>query len=158
MLLIYLILLLQRFVGSLRLTESKQAHRHFQPSLMLPFKQSSSSPSFPPVSFIDVSPSWEEIDTLLRSKETPQERAEFDSQLRGRGFANHAVSTNIRLFDAPDGYDPEITLYRDTAAWCPYCEKIWLQLEEKRIPYRVEKAPLRCYGEKPKSFLKVSPR
>jgi glutathione S-transferase len=34
---------------------------------------------------------------------------------------------------------------------------VWLQLEEKRIPYKVEKAPLRCYGEKPKSFLRIQP-
>ena len=33
----------------------------------------------------------------------------------GRGGANHKAS--IRLFDAPDGYEPEVTLYRDTAGW-----------------------------------------
>ena len=33
----------------------------------------------------------------------------------GRGPANHKAS--IRLFDAPEGYEPEVTLYRDTAGW-----------------------------------------
>jgi hypothetical protein len=37
-------------------------------------------------------------------------------------------------------------LRRDHAAWCPYCERVWLQLEEKRIPYSIEKINMRCYG------------
>lgn len=49
-------------------------------------------------------------------------------------------------------------MFLSVLAWCPYCEKVWLQLEEKQIPYRVEKVPLRCYGEKPRSFFQVSPR
>lgn len=32
---------------------------------------------------------------------------------------------------------------RDHAAWCPYCQKVWLQLEEKRIPYTLEKINMR---------------
>lgn len=35
---------------------------------------------------------------------------------------------------------------------CPYCQKVWLLLEEKRIPYRIEKINMRCYGDKPPSF------
>jgi glutathione S-transferase len=31
-------------------------------------------------------------------------------------------------------------------------------LEEKRIPYRVEKINMRCYGDKPESFLAKVPR
>jgi hypothetical protein len=34
------------------------------------------------------------------------------------------------------------------------CHKIVLQLEEKRIPYVVEKINMRCYGDKPPAFLK----
>jgi hypothetical protein len=25
--------------------------------------------------------------------------------------------------------EPRVLLYRDSAAWCPYCQKIWMQLE-----------------------------
>merc|ERR1712176_622115 len=41
-----------------------------------------------------------------------------------------------------------VTLYRDNHAWCPYCQKIWLWLEEKKVPYRIEKVTMFCYGEK----------
>lgn len=40
-----------------------------------------------------------------------------------------------------------------TAARCPYCHKVWMQLEEKRIPYEIEKINMRCYGDKPASFM-----
>jgi glutathione S-transferase len=41
-----------------------------------------------------------------------------------------------------------VTLYRDNHAWCPYCQKVWLWLEEKQISYRIEKVTMFCYGEK----------
>ncbi len=41
---------------------------------------------------------------------------------------------------------------RDSAAWCPYCQKVWLQLEEKEIPYVIEKINMRCYGDKPAAY------
>jgi hypothetical protein len=42
----------------------------------------------------------------------------------GRGSAH--VSNTLRLFDAPsdDTTLPPITLFRDQAGWCPYCEKV----------------------------------
>lgn len=40
---------------------------------------------------------------------------------------------------------------------CPYCHKVWLQLEEKRIPYTIEKINMRCYGDKPASFMAKVP-
>jgi hypothetical protein len=30
-----------------------------------------------------------------------------------------------------------------------YCHKVWLQLEEKRVPYRVEKINMRWYEDDP---------
>ncbi len=53
----------------------------------------------------------------------------------------------LRLFGGTEA-DVRVTLYRDHHAWCPYCQKIWLWLEEKQIPYRIEKVTMFCYGEK----------
>jgi len=53
----------------------------------------------------------------------------------------------LRLFGASEA-DIRVTLYRDHHAWCPYCQKIWLWLEEKQIPYRVQKVTMFCYGNK----------
>ena len=43
-------------------------------------------------------------------------------QGKGRGLPSHRA--DLRLFDAPDGFEPQVTLFRDRAAWCPYCEKV----------------------------------
>jgi glutathione S-transferase len=53
----------------------------------------------------------------------------------------------LRLFGKTEP-DVRVTLYRDNHAWCPYCQKIWLWLEEKEIPYRIDKVTMFCYGEK----------
>ena len=41
----------------------------------------------------------------------------------------------LRLFGQTEA-DVRVTLFRDNHAWCPYCQKIWLWLEEKQVPYR----------------------
>jgi len=62
----------------------------------------------------------------------------------------------LRLFDN-DPKDIRVVLYRDNHAWCPYCQKVWLWLEWKRIPYQVKKATMRCYGEKENWYLQKVP-
>ncbi len=53
----------------------------------------------------------------------------------------------LRLFHQSEA-SVRVILYRDHHAWCPYCQKVWLWLEEKQIPYRIEKVTMFCYGTK----------
>ena len=55
--------------------------------------------------------------------------------------------SRLRLFGRSES-EVRVKLYRDHHAWCPYCEKVWLWLEESRVPYRVDKVTMFCYGEK----------
>ena len=62
----------------------------------------------------------------------------------------------LRLFGGSES-DVQVTLYRDNHAWCPYCQKVWLWLEEKQIPYRIEKVTMFCYGEKESGYKRKVP-
>ena len=62
------------------------------------------------------------------------------------------AQATLRLFGRTED-EVLVTLYRDHHAWCPYCQKVWLWLEFKRIPYRIRKVTMRCYGRKEPWFL-----
>ena len=62
----------------------------------------------------------------------------------------------LRLFGNPEDA-VRVTLYRDHHAWCPYCQKVWLWLEFKHIPYRIRKVTMRCYGQKEPWFVSKVP-
>jgi len=105
---------------------------------------------------VSSSSSWTDVRSTLEKLQTPEERAFRDNIPKGYGKGSplHA----LRLFDESNKEeDVRVTLYRDSASWCPYCQKVWTMLEEKKIPYRVEKVNMRCYGEKPASFMRVQP-
>jgi glutathione S-transferase len=69
---------------------------------------------------------------------------------------NTNAQSRLRLFGHLES-DVRVILYRDHHAWCPYCQKIWLWLEEKRIPYRIEKVTMFCYGEKESWYKRIVP-
>jgi glutathione S-transferase len=81
--------------------------------------------------------SWQELTDLATAQFTPADPI--------NGATN--AQSRLRLFGQLESA-VRVTLYRDNHAWCPYCQKIWLWLEEKQIPYRVEKVTMFCYGEK----------
>ncbi|GAB5368464.1 hypothetical protein AAMO2058_001321500 [Amorphochlora amoebiformis] len=100
--------------------------------------------------------SWEELNNIVQNES--ETFGDFSETSRDPERDPCAQSrATVRLFDAPDGYEPEIILYRDSASWCPYCEKVWLMLEEKRIPYKINFVPMSCYGRKPQEFLQIQP-
>ncbi len=76
---------------------------------------------------------------------------EIDDIDRVNGINNSF--SNLRLFGHSEK-EVELILYRDRHSWCPYCQKIWLWLEFKRIPYKVKKINMYCYGKKEEWYLK----
>lgn len=73
---------------------------------------------------------------------------------RTNGPANAQAA--LRLFGQCESA-VRVTLFRDHHAWCPYCQKIWLWLEERRIPYRIRKVTMFCYGEKEHWYKRLVP-
>jgi len=105
---------------------------------------------------VDNAPSWGTLLTKLDQISTEEERLFREELASGRGERACALASS-RLFDLPEGETPRVMFFRDTAAWCPYCEKVWLALEEKRVPYEVVKVNMNCYGEKPDWFWQMQP-
>jgi glutathione S-transferase len=85
--------------------------------------------------------SWQELESLT------------DWQIdRINGVTNSQAT--LRLFGHQES-DIRVTLYRDNHAWCPYCQKVWLWLEEKQIPYRIKKVTMFCYGTKEQWYKQI---
>lgn len=88
--------------------------------------------------------SWTELDGLAQDIHPDPVNGSTNAQAR------------LRLFGQSES-DVRVTLYRDNHAWCPYCQKVWLWLEEKRVPYRIEKVTMFCYGTKERWYKQKVP-
>lgn len=87
--------------------------------------------------------SWNELESLANFQRDPVNGA-----------------TNAQAWLRPFGHSEteiRVTLYRDYHAWCPYCQKVWFWLEEKQIPYRVQKVTMFCYGQKEAWYKRIVP-
>lgn len=102
------------------------------------------------------SSSWADLQSKSESTETGLKMKEQAEQ-RKEGKGEPHVDNLLHLYSAKSEDDVRLTLYRDHAAWCPYCQKTLLMLLIKRVPFRVEKINMRSYGDKPKAFLDKVP-
>lgn len=119
------------------------------------FKMSNSKASSLATFSIEI-PSWEILQTTIKSTKTG-ENISKESELRAKGYGKPHVDASLRLHNLPEGSTPRLTFFRDTAGWCPYCQKVWMFIEEKKIPCKIEKINMRSYGDKPQSYLKLFP-
>ena len=99
-------------------------------------------------------PSWSDLKKQTQSTATGSALTQ-EVELRKEGMGSPHVGNQLRLFDASQ--KPKITLYRDMAGWCPYCQKTMLLVEEKKIPTNIELVNMRSYGDKPREFLQKVP-
>lgn len=90
--------------------------------------------------------SWRQLEGLIKLSSTKLDRT--------NGPTNSQAT--LRLFGQPES-SLRVTLFRDNHAWCPYCQKVWLWLEEKQIPYKVKKVTMFCYGDKEPWYKKIVP-
>eukprot|EP00929_Paragymnodinium_shiwhaense_P034580 TRINITY_DN18798_c0_g1_i1.p1 TRINITY_DN18798_c0_g1~~TRINITY_DN18798_c0_g1_i1.p1 ORF type:complete len:463 (+),score=98.28 TRINITY_DN18798_c0_g1_i1:144-1532(+) len=84
-------------------------------------------------------------------------RARKAQVLRGATLTAEAPPTwsdlQGRLPEEPSK-KPLLTLYRDTNGWCPFCERVWIALREKDIPY--DEVLINLY-DKPKWYKEMVP-
>ncbi|WP_288917655.1 glutathione S-transferase family protein, partial [uncultured Synechococcus sp.] len=87
--------------------------------------------------------SWEQLEALA-PPEPNRSEGPANSQARLRPFGRPLAEIRV-------------VLYRDHHAWCPYCQKVWLWLEEQQVPYQIKKVSMFCYGEKEAWFRQLVP-
>ena len=97
----------------------------------------------------DHAPSWDDLRAQILNTPTGSRLQHEECLQRKQGLGPPHTDAKVRLFSETNENAIRVTFYRDQAAWCPYCQKVWLFLEQKQIPYKVEKVPLNAYGDKP---------
>lgn len=128
---------------------------------------------------MSISPSavakWSDLEIVSLATDAGNEQRN-QRELRQLGEGNPHTDSLLRTFGSSK--NPDVTFFRDNAGWCPYCQKVvlplsvrkcvtnpsnltysqvWILLEEKNIPYKVEKINMRSYGDKPAEFLRKVP-
>jgi glutaredoxin len=83
-----------------------------------------------------------------------QAQAEVEQEAARAQIAAQWVALESALPATESRDAPVLTLYRDTNGWCPFCERVWLQLEQKGLPYEEVLISLK---DKPAWYLEMVP-
>ena len=84
---------------------------------------------------LGAAPSWGALGGLAKQAAAAlgPELAQAGRRAAGGNEGAPSAQSLLRTFGG-SAADVRVVLYRDTHAWCPYCHKVWMQLEEKRLP------------------------
>ena len=92
------------------------------------------------------------VNTAMQSVADREEKAEAEERRNEARAAWAEVEAAVPAMETSAA--PVLTLYRDTNGWCPFCERVWLQLSIKGIPFREELIDLR---DKPDWYTEMVP-
>lgn len=123
----------------------------------LAFTASSTTTSRQPTPLLVVVASLSTTATSSSSTDTAptnNNRALLDTSFSWDDLAAKLKDMTIHKKEGKDPVEPVLTLYRDTNGWCPFCERVWLCLEVKGIPYRERLINLR---DKPEWYKELVP-
>ena len=68
--------------------------------------------------------SWDELREVLSSQMSTEEERNFRQNL-AKGYGPASPLHKVRLYDETNKEeDIRVTFYRDSASWCPYCQKV----------------------------------
>ena len=70
---------------------------------------------------------------LRSATETKEPEIDVDTSARWESLAAELTSLDEDSSPAPT---PVLTLYRDTNGWCPFCERVWICIRAKDLPYQ----------------------
>ena len=85
---------------------------------------SGASPSRTPLFFSNTALSWEELQAMVDKK-----HKDLGVEIQNLETGPPSPAALRRTFGQPG--EPRVKLYRDHAAWCPYCHKVVLQVRSQ---------------------------
>ena len=89
-------------------------------------------------------PTWTQLQHEWTQQSKSQTSAASFRDKLNNGLV-HSALANRRVFDTTNNANYQITFYKDAASWCPYCQKVWIALEELELNYDIVPVDMNWY-------------